>query len=476
MLYTLPCCPTIRRQDRFDDVGADDAELPFWQILEAILVPAATSCAELIDQLQTIAVTLHDTTGECDYQFLENFMRTSQWTATFEQEESLFFTCIWRRIVNLALEMPTLFPENSVPALSAQHHRQVRLSRRQVACLVIHQFLGSLPARPWQTESCLDFSIWYSSNVRHPGAVKAYLTAMFTYFERITTAGDDDEDNAYPIIFTLRSSADDGHLRSENAFEEAVFVPMKVSHEPVATTSPAFLGSPDEACVISANKSIGFGATGTQEEMQVGSAPECYPAVLLAPPLRDMEVLTVQGADAMVSLKGHGREAHLDKTLAKDQSGLHWERRTMLFMDALELDLYDPQWGVPDLLYENVSREFTKAYTAFSSRGDYGYSRIVTGLWGCGAFGGNREIKSLIQWCAASMAGVPLHFFCAGPDQLDFAARLTEVVENGTASAWRVKDVLGSLRKLTPHDPSAGDAFSYIMEAQGPYDDERSRS
>ena len=30
---------------------------------------------------------------------------------------------------------------------------------------------------------------------------------------------------------------------------------------------------------------------------------------------------------------------------------------------------------------------------------------IVTGRWGCGAFGGDEELKLLVQWMAASVAG-----------------------------------------------------------------------
>ena len=128
----------------------------------------------------------------------------------------------------------------------------------------------------------------------------------------------------------------------------------------------------------------------------------------------------VRGAESMIEMEGYGREAKLKAILEKGT--WHWSRRTMLFMDALELDSFDTQDGhfVPDLLSGNVDRELTKAYTAFNSglkiacsgSDSDAYSEVVTGLWGCGAFGGNKEIKTLIQWCAASMANVPLTFVC----------------------------------------------------------------
>ena len=42
---------------------------------------------------------------------------------------------------------------------------------------------------------------------------------------------------------------------------------------------------------------------------------------------------------------------------------------------------------------------------------------IHTGYWGCGVFGGNRVLMSLLQVLAAGMAGVSrLVFHTAGPD------------------------------------------------------------
>lgn len=56
---------------------------------------------------------------------------------------------------------------------------------------------------------------------------------------------------------------------------------------------------------------------------------------------------------------------------------------------------------------------------------------LHTGFWGCGAFGGNRELMVLLQWLAASAAGVSqvvAHVMdVAG---LEFGARVRERVES----------------------------------------------
>lgn len=45
---------------------------------------------------------------------------------------------------------------------------------------------------------------------------------------------------------------------------------------------------------------------------------------------------------------------------------------------------------------ESYERELNKAYLGFSC--DTHGKSIATGHWGCGAFGGNTELKALIQY------------------------------------------------------------------------------
>lgn len=64
-----------------------------------------------------------------------------------------------------------------------------------------------------------------------------------------------------------------------------------------------------------------------------------------------------------------------------------------------------------DQLNERImDRELCKAWTGFRSvKGDV----VATGHWGCGVFGGDPNIKCLVQVMAASMAGVKqLNFYC----------------------------------------------------------------
>ncbi|KAK2734860.1 hypothetical protein FQN55_002505 [Onygenales sp. PD_40] len=482
MQLILPCSPTLLRNDRFSLLDSDDDEVPFWRILESILSSRIASWGELIEQLDTISVIFHSSSLP-DFAFLRDFLQ-NDWAS----KEAHFFSTVWPAIVQLALEMPRLFPEHSLPCLTAENPK-VLLSRRQVGCLVVHQFLCSLPSQPWNTDSSQDFRIWYSSGSRHPSAVKTYLCALFTYFERLSgsKAGRESESaqalpspllHEWPITFTLRTLGEKTTAQLDPALLERELCPLEITQLPTQSTDPSLLGLPNGASVISANKNVGFGQTGTQEEVNAGTTPECCPITLLAPTLRHDQVLIVRGVEAMVSLKGYGRDATLDQALSADYGDLSgdahsskWRRRTMLFMDALELDLFDPAEGIADLMPGHVDREVLKAYNAFSSGigsepgdGD-SYINVVTGLWGCGTFRGNSQIKTVLQWCAASMAGTSLRLVLSGDGQGAFGRDLANVVARAGRDSWTVRDVLGLIGALKPSDPQAKVVFSYLLEA-----------
>ncbi|KAK6992833.1 poly glycohydrolase isoform [Favolaschia claudopus] len=436
-MLQLPSSPETLVLDRFSLTDTQtDAPMPFWGILLQILALPAKSSADLIDILDTIAVTLRGRTDSKNA-FLRNFLDTQY------KNDRFFQNTAWARCVEVALEMPTLFPEVRLTALSSGNP-SLKYSSRQIACLLVHQFLCTLPELPDDKDNSQDLHIWFSSEQPHPKAVNAYLTALYTFFERIDIPSS-------PISFTLHAAPHTPSIPSS-----LLFAPISITDIENPSVSLSLLGIPSGACVISANSHIGFGRTASQEEMHIGCTPQSLPAKLLTPPLQPNEVLVLRGCEAVVEMSGYGRTAELRSIVPPGS------RRTMLFMDALELDSYDVAASTPDLLPGNVDRELTKAYTAFAS-GDPPYDPIVTGHWGCGAFGGNREIKSVIQWSAAALTGVRLDFVCDKNDS--FARAFRRFTSQALSQQWRVERVIGVLRGMGPTDQGRLTAFETITSA-----------
>lgn len=69
---------------------------------------------------------------------------------------------------------------------------------------------------------------------------------------------------------------------------------------------------------------------------------------------------------------------------------------------------------------EQIDRELRKAYCGFYRQGfsDENLSAVATGNWGCGAFGGDIELKSLIQLLAAAESGRAVAYYTFGDSEL----------------------------------------------------------
>ena len=464
----LPCEPKLLCQDRFDVCETNEDEVPFWKLFEAIVEIPISTIDGLINFLETIAISIHGTAGT-DYGILRE-----AFTEYWDNQSPNFFTRIWPIIKDLALELPSLFEANALDYLTQKNPRIV-FSRRQVACLVVHQFFCTLHKPPWMTDGSPDFHIWYGSSTPHPKAVKAYLFALFRYFQLLA----DDSDVSplrhdvadWPIVLALQRLTTVAWNRAMEQANSKV-APLEVIHIANASTvikNDRHMGLPNGTAVIFANKDVGFGRTASQEEMIVGCSPEICIAVLFQPTMADEEVLVVEGAQALISISGFARDAQFHSYLKPDYDRVtwrqsKWRKRTVLFMDALELDSYDSSSLVPDVLPGNVDRELRKAYTAFSylSRNNELMESAVTGFWGCRSFGGNKEIKTLIQWTAASMANIRLLFLCHGDDTLAFADNLRYLVQFSRNRRCGVDQVFGFLQSLQPRSEAARDAFSFF--------------
>ncbi|KAI1131109.1 poly glycohydrolase-domain-containing protein [Nemania abortiva] len=399
--YVLPCSISFKCYDRFsilDDLeGLEDADgqVPFWHILTALLRSSVKAPDQLAELLDTVAVTLRGSSGPAgDYQLLRSVISDSQ---------PAFFDTYWPLIIQLALELPQHFPSGSVQVLSTEGSPcTLQLSRRQAASLVVHQFLCTLRAPVWR-EDFFDFSIWYGSGQRHEEACRIYLTCVFAYLETFLSNPIQAQED-WDITCTLVTAEPDYMALGSSPVSLS---PIEIVVVDSYQTSPEQLGLPSGAAVVSANSYIGFGQSATQEEVHIGSSPEACPAVLITPPLETNQVLIVKGAQAMLNITGTRRDI---KAVAHEAEGpIDWRQRTMLFMDALELDIEGNEDGLPDLVPRNLAREVNKATIAFSSRP---YDVVYSPLWGCGAFGGDPFVKVALLWCAASVAHLHLKIIC----------------------------------------------------------------
>ncbi|KAI0453025.1 poly glycohydrolase-domain-containing protein [Xylaria acuta] len=448
--YLLPCAASFRCLDRFsisddaEELGDGGGEVSFWPLFTTLLRSSVETPTQLAELLDTIAVTLRGSSGPAgDYQLLKSFVSNLQ---------PSFFSNYWPVIVRLALDLPRHFPSGSLQVLGAEGSPSLKLSRDQTACLVVHQFLCTLRAPVWR-EDFFDFSIWYASGQRHEQACRIYLACLFTYLDTFLRTPELAPED-YDINYTLVTAEPDFAAIGSSSVP---LCPIEIVAVDNYQTCPAQLGLPSGAAVVSANRYVGFGQSATQEEVHVGSSPEVFPAVLVTPPLEKNQVLVVRGAKAVLNITGQRREI---KAAAHEVGGpVDWCQRTMLFMDALELDVESDENGLPDLAPNNLTRDLNKAAIAFSSGS---FEVVYSPLWGCGAFGGDPFVKAVLLWCAASAAHTSLKIICDRESQ-EVAFNLNSLIAATTKRLGTTHDLIELLQSI-PRKTARLATFDCMME------------
>ncbi|XP_024312390.1 poly(ADP-ribose) glycohydrolase 1 isoform X3 [Brachypodium distachyon] len=177
-----------------------------------------------------------------------------------------------------------------------------------------------------------------------------------------------------------------------------------------------------------ANKYLGGGALSrgcVQEEIRFMINPELIVGMLFMASMEDNEAIEIVGAERFSQYMGYGSSFRFvgDYLDTKPLDALGRRKTRILAIDALDCPT--------KLQYETsgLLREVNKALCGFLDQSKHQlYVKpfqdsntknncpsvssdecigVSTGNWGCGAFGGNPEIKSMIQWIAASQACRP---------------------------------------------------------------------
>ncbi|CAM8952045.1 unnamed protein product [Rhodiola kirilowii] len=235
-----------------------------------------------------------------------------------------------------------------------------------------------------------------------------------------------------------------------------------------------------------ANKYFGGGALRSgcvQEEILFMISPELIAGMLFLPSMADNEAIEIVGAERFSDYTGYAHTfrfsgAHIDRT---EVDKFRRRRTKLIAIDAL----CSPRMRQYEL--EFIIREINKAFCGFFDQckyqkylrlfedGNHGTAGcpndgdevcqkdnlnddlymngqmkresmdnqdsvgIVTGNWGCGAFGGDPELKMVVQWLAASQALRPfIAYYTFGSAALRSLEQVTRWI---LSHKWTVGDL-----------------------------------
>eukprot|EP01121_Diplochlamys_sp_Union-15-3_P022345 TRINITY_DN9475_c0_g1_i2.p1 TRINITY_DN9475_c0_g1~~TRINITY_DN9475_c0_g1_i2.p1 ORF type:complete len:206 (-),score=43.94 TRINITY_DN9475_c0_g1_i2:130-747(-) len=126
--------------------------------------------------------------------------------------------------------------------------------------------------------------------------------------------------------------------------------------------------------------------------------------MLITAQLLDNEALLMKGAKQYSRCNGYGRSLVFGKAVDEPLNGVD----EIVAIDALRYARGDL---VEQYKMKNVLREVNKAYCGFRVIDDHKPIPIATGNWGCGAFGGDVQLKAVIQLIACAAAKRAMKYY-----------------------------------------------------------------
>eukprot|EP01079_Euglenida_sp_SAG-EU17-18_P011707 gene11707-2129_t len=369
-----------------------------------------------------------------------------------------FSTAVWPWMRDLLAGLPAMFPAGQpVPLLRQGHAASVTLHRDKACALVAAMFVG------WTDEGAGADGQDLELNSQNCDVLLAYspqfTACLLNYLRRMAS------DARGPRgTLTLQRLVLSPAEQVDWATCDAPLVAVEAEAEGVIEDTPAHgaLSLKLPPCsghlhADFANQYIGGGALNggnVQEEILFMIRPECIVSQLLCPRMDTSEAVWITGAERFSNYSGYGGSMEFSVFgFSANKKGNHVDpmvdadtgqpEATIVAFDALET-------GFKQFETSQVHRELIKASAALVNPADN--RPFATGNWGCGAFGGDKDLKGLVQWMAASAAGRPLRYFTFGDRSLK--------------DRW---DAVGQAVRAMPTPPTVGDVYTWLMGMPAKY-------
>ncbi len=331
--------------------------------------------------------------------------------------------------------------------MRAQHQKTVTLTRVQVASLLACGFFCVMPA-PYGAVQCneVNFSRLYAAMSHSSSSIHAKFRCIIHYFDR------------------LRVKMPQGHVvYYRRCIEPPSWKYWGGATEPLCDLELLEDGVIEDAgskalLADFANKNIGGGVLSrgcVQEEIMFAVSPELICSLLFTEQMQDNEVVFISGTDRFSNYRGYGSDFEFVGDFVDPERG----QKTIVAMDALMFH----QGLREQLTDENLLREINKAHAAFSLGPKDKATPIATGNWGCGAFGGDPEVKALVQIIVASRAKRPLWYYTFGDERVAWLKTTHKMLRSYDVNVGMLVEKLLQLAKNPPAEENFS-VFEWISD------------
>eukprot|EP01083_Nonionella_stella_P175582 611874_1 len=337
---------------------------------------------------------------------------------TFPKKDAeVFRSKTMRFIVKLAREFKQVFPDG-IPRLQQGESCSLTFERRQIVVALAASFVGLLPSRPDSNYPYMSYAKMLAFKGDGLYSAKAAQAIQFVlhYFNRMGKDYAETNDNFESRSVTITRYA----LPQNEPFKSGTTLMHGESPLTEFTLLEERRGveeTPNSFHSDFANKFMGGGveaitAYGTQDEVLFLISPECVMSMLTCEVMADHESITISGAERFSNYSGYRRSLQwtgnfIEGTDSKIQLDLNgnWKKLVVAY-DAINFKSKEFK-GESQTDPKYMRRELVKAYAAVKNAKQYEANwRLASGLWGCGCFGGNVQLKALLVHLAVSLAKV----------------------------------------------------------------------
>lgn len=348
--------------------------------------------------------------------------------------ETGFFEATVPWILQQVLWLPSSLPDG-LDVLSQDVSKQVFLSRRTCAALACTAFLGLLPEQT--NEEIPGYNLAFVLDCE-----KAKTLCLLSYLQQVSQETLQTLENEF-VSFARRALP--------SPVTSSFWSTMRMPLQPLEVRTEGVIEADAGALQADfANEYLGGGVLhggNVQEEIRFSVCPECIVGMTFCERMLPHEAIFIVGAQQYSHYSGYGRSFQFDKPcLTRDSLDEHGRARVhIVAFDALCFP-GESQYGEAMIL-----RELQKAYVAClgdlaaenpSHPQDCMPQPFATGNWGCGVFGGDPQLKALLQWMAASANERATHYYSFGDERV---AALNDVVQTVKAQGLDIGHLFGAI-------------------------------
>ena len=407
------------------------------------------------------------------------------------KKEGEEFLKVYNNLKNLALDLENILPPE-IPLLKKGTTGKKEFTRKEVALIFLLSFFDIIDVSQEKNRQTNNFRVYqllrssYSSSFEFARCFLNYLTIIGKWLS---------ENN--PILEEKIS-----YIRDTKPFNEEIFKKETKLCEIEIHEKGSLFDRDDSYGVDFANMYIGGGALEggcVQEEILFAVQPEAVISMFFMEVMDSDDAIRINNTIEYSKYTGYGydfkfkesaikmddsKSIKKSKFIAIDASCEYSQKYNLINKDIIIRDIHKAYVGFNLINFEKEQEnvEKTKEKTEKADKTEEkeknednadkqdlaikSEKKIATGNWGCGAFGGDHELKFLQQWVAASFVGIDkLYYYTFESKKMKFVIKELDKIKEKYSSANKL------YLDLITKQLCEGEVIEILLEEKNEYND-----